>query len=176
MKNFIRAKILIASIFTSLQITAAPLYVEKNTTTQCGGLHLGITMSCQASGDAFTAGHCKMPGLLKIENANSKKTLTTKIPNLSSQDALPYIKSKTYPTLYPRVISCAVVNGNQFVQISYYSNDKQSSWNELTEYYSENGLIQKGKQEDLLIRFFAGHVSQSTSKYVDLNDEDKLDK
>ena len=117
-----------------------------------------------------------MPGLLKLENANSKKTLAIKIPNLSSQDALPYIKSKTYPTLYPRVISCAVVNGNNFAQISYYSDDKQSTWNELTEYYSENGSIQKGKQEDLLIRFFTEHASQSTSKYVDLNDGAKLNK
>lgn len=164
-------KILIPITLASLQTIAAPIYLERITTIQCGALHLDISMSCQNSGDAFTAEHCKMPGVLNLQNKELKISSTASAPNLSKKEIAPYRNNKIYSVLYPRVLSCASINGKYYVQISYYGNEKQSPWNELNEYYSETGIMLTGIKTEAIAQYFLEHASKTASKFVDLNEQ-----
>ncbi|SCK21588.1 hypothetical protein [Vogesella sp. LIG4] len=161
--------IILTSIILSTSAFAGPTGNEYTTQIKCGNLTAKITIECQSDTDEFTPGHCKLPGILTLTNEKTSDHKIFAIPNLEKQEIISYIKHKTYHVLYPRVMSCATINNDNYLAISYYGNEKQNPWNELDEFYSKNGEKLTGKQEDILINYFATNSSKTTSKYVRLN-------
>lgn len=72
------------------------------------------------------------------------------------------------------MLSCASLDRKYYVQISYYGNEKQNTWNELNEYYNKTGIMQTGLENEAIVQYLLKHASKTTSKFVDLNEQSNL--